>query len=187
MQKTKQNLFEGFVKMGMPPTAEMGDIIEKDIDMAAKVFRHCSRRFCGGGKRVDSPTGYVVACLRNPSKFGITRVEGRLQGPEDADELTAEARHKAESARKVASKDLLAKTQADAEKAYADMAVVWESLPLEAKTEIREFVSKSSPLFHQSGEDEVEFELQCMREATKFGRMSWLKKQLGKQSQKTTG
>jgi vacuolar-type H+-ATPase subunit H len=147
-------------------------------DHAREVLRHCKRRFAKGRKPVENPGGYISALLVNPSKFGWVQRDGVWVDPEKPSGPTAEEVAARISATKAASRELLARTQADAEKAYADMAATWERLPEEAKKEIREFVQQSSPLFHKSGEDEVEFELQCMREASKIGRTAWRRKHM---------
>jgi hypothetical protein len=178
MTSISKNTFDELVKLGLPSSAEAQSKVALQPDFAKDVLRHCKRRFGKGRKPVDNPGGYISALLRSPEKFGWVKVDGVWQDPEKPSGPTQEEVAARIEFNKAATRKLLSEAQAAADKAYADMRYVWESVPEEAKQEIREFVMKNSPLLHASGANTAEFELQCMRETMTFARRSWRKKHL---------
>jgi len=180
MIATTKSAFDELVKMGLPASAEIENRIALNPDHAREVLRHCKRRFGKGKKPVDNPGGYIAALLKSPEKFGWVQRDGVWCDPEKPSGPTAEEVAARIDARKAATRKLLSDAQIHAEEAYLSMKASWENLPEEARQEIREFVQKDSPLFHNSGDDEVEFVLQCMREAITFRRAKWRQKWLGK-------
>lgn len=179
MVVSSKKTLEELLRMGLPESAEIKNLIALKPDLAKEVLRHCKRRFAPGRRAVNNKGGYISALLRDPSKFGWLLTGAEWRDPEKPAGPTAEEVASGIARNKAATIGLLAKSQADAEKAYADMKASWDLLPEEAKAEIRVFVLQESPLFHASGADAQEFELQCMREATSPGRENWKRRRLG--------
>jgi Helix-turn-helix domain len=170
-----KNVFDDLVKFGLAPTEHMATIIDANQELAQAVLVHCQKRFRNKKKPVENPAGYLTACFRDPAKFGFVKRDGLWLCPEmDAHDA---AERDAERSAFIISQNLKdrAKRQAEAEKSYADMKASWEHLPESARQEVREFVAKSSPLFHLSGLDTTEFALACMNEASSLGRTNWLR------------
>ena len=132
----------------------------------------------GAKNKIKNPGGFIHHLFLHPESLRLLLVDGRWRFHPDSPDCLKEKALEAEAARKAANERDRLKRQSDAEEAYADMADSWNRLPESAKQEIRDHVSKESPLFHRSGSDSQEFELQCMREAFSLKRRAWRKKQL---------
>jgi hypothetical protein len=160
--QTAEETLRSLAELGMPEIAR--PLALGNLQLAHLVLGHCLARFTAPKlKEVKNRAGYVLACLRDPAKFGFVRdVAGDWMEPPDAVKVRA-------AKRLDATREAIAKREAEEKKAQERMAIEtqrierWNALPEPEKARIRAYVRKERPIFASNDNDSYVFVTSCIR------------------------